>query len=242
MMSVGYHQYPAVVGSVTPHSVLARAGLNAGDRLLTMNAKTIHSWQEAGMILITELGHTNIQVDVINSHQQTRMLTFNLNKDYFLEQKGSLFHRLGIKPKIGPSDLQWVSPQPFLTALGHSLSEVGSLGVFYIIMIKQLVIGVIPLSMLLGPFGLLVLSMNSLAQGFSAFMLLIAMLSMVVGIVNYLPLPGLDGGSIFYLLLEKIRGKPLSIAMEILLYRFAMIFLMMLMVRLVLNDVGGYLG
>lgn len=240
VLMVGYSQYPAMVDKITSPSLAASAGLHEGDRLLAINRQKINSWQDAGMALITELGHTQVKLDVSNAQQQIRTLEINLSSKNFQQQKGSLFKRLGIKPKINHSSLQWVAPRPLLSALGHALSTVRSLGVFYIVMIKQVVTGQIPISMLLGPLGLFTVSIDSFLQGFSAFMLFLAMLSVAVGIVNYLPIPGLDGGSLFYVLLEKIRGTPLSIAMEILLYRFAMIAFFMLMVRLILNDLARY--
>ena len=69
----------------------------------------------------------------------------------------------------------------------------------------------------------------------------LALLSIAVGVVNILPIPGLDGGALLYLALEKIRGKPLSIAMEVLLYRLAMIVFCLVMVQLMLNDGLHYL-
>ena|SRR3990167_3848014 len=239
-MAVGYMQYPAVVDEISPHSLMANAGLHAGDRLLAIHSQKVNSWQQAGMVLITELGHAKVQLEVINEANKTRILTVNLDNKNFFEQRGSLFERFGIKPKIDPSNREWVAPEPLLSALWHALSTAGSLCVFYLLMIKQFVMGLIPISLLLGPLGLFTASIDSFLQGFSAFMLFLAMLSAAVGVVNYMPIPGLDGGSICYVILEKLRGKPLSIAMEILLYRFAMIAFFMLMVHLVLNDVGRY--
>ncbi len=240
VFSVGYSQYPAIVDKVASQSVAARAGLHAGDRIVALDFKRVNSWQQAGKGLIASLGHENVALDVINAHQQIRKLTMNLHGHHFSKQCGSFFNCLGMKPNLDPSHLQWVSPKPWLSALWGSLLELGSLCFFYLLMIKQLVTGVLPISLLLGPLGWFTASMTSFIQGFSAFMLFLATLNVVVGIVNYLPIPGLDGGSIVYVLLEKIRGKPLSIAMEILLYRFARIAFFMLVVQLILNDVVRY--
>lgn len=72
------------------------------------------------------------------------------------------------------------------------------------------------------------------------FLYFIASLSLTVGFVNLLPVPGLDGGSMVYVLLEKIRGKPISIAMEVLLHRLALILFMLIFVQLILNDLARY--
>ena len=236
VMAVGYSQYPPVVAKVIPQSLMARAGVNSGDRLVAINAQKVDSWQKAGMQFITELGHANVRLEVTNTHLQTRILTINLQDKQFLRYQYSFFNQLGITPKIGPQYLEKIPPKPFFSAVAHALSEVGSWVLFYLLMIKQLITGMLPISVLLGPLGLFAASIASFAQGFSSFMFFLATLSLAVGVVNYLPIPGLDGGSLFYIMLEKIRGKSLSVAMELLLYRLARIAFFMLMVQLVLND------
>ncbi len=107
--------------------------------------------------------------------------------------------------------------------------------------IKQIVTGVVPLSFLLGPLGLITVSANALAYGSSTFMIFIASLSAAVGLMNLFPIPGLDGGSIFWTLLEKMRGKPISIAFEWLCFQFAKIAFYVLLIQLVVNDIGKWL-
>ena len=49
-------------------------------------------------------------------------------------------------------------------------------------------------------------------------------------------LPGLDGGHLLYFAIEKIRGKPISVALEALLIRLGIIILFLLMVQVTIND------
>ena len=238
VFSVGYRQYSPVIAQVVPDSVAAQAGLQSGDRLLSIEGKQINSWQQAGMTLITHLDLAKIQLQVVNDHRQSRMLILDLYCPNWLTQKGSFFKRLGIEPRVDRSTVKSVSSQALITAIPHALTTVVGFCANYVSILKLLITGHLPLSLLLGPIGLLTLSIDSFTHGFSAFMSFIAQLSLVVGLVNYLPIPGLDGGAIFYLLLEKIRKKPLSIAMEILLYRLAVIAFFVFLVQLLLNDVS----
>jgi regulator of sigma E protease len=84
-------------------------------------------------------------------------------------------------------------------------------------------------------------SIQSFMQGISVFLSFLAMLSIAVGIVNWLPIPGLDGGSMVYTLIEKLRGEPISVAMELLLHRLVQIVFFILIVQLVLNDIARWL-
>lgn len=102
--------------------------------------------------------------------------------------------------------------------------------------LKQLFTGAIPFSVLLGPIGIFAASVASLMQGIAVFLFFIATLSLAVAVINLLPIPGLDGGSIVYAIVEKIRGKPVSVPMELLLHRLVFIIFCVLLVHLLMND------
>lgn len=67
--------------------------------------------------------------------------------------------------------------------------------------------------------------------------MLIIMLSANLGVLNLLPFPALDGGRIVFLLIEAIRGKPVSKEKEGIVHFIGMILLMILMVLVLMNDI-----
>jgi regulator of sigma E protease len=71
--------------------------------------------------------------------------------------------------------------------------------------------------------------------GIIAVITFTALLSINLGLINLFPIPGLDGGSIVYALIEKIRGKPVSVATELLLHRLTFIIFCMVLVHLLMN-------
>ncbi len=76
-------------------------------------------------------------------------------------------------------------------------------------------------------------------NGIFSGLLLTAIISMDLAIVNFLPIPALDGGHIMFLFFEKLRGKPLN---EEVLEKIANIgfwFLIMLMCLIIFNDIFG---
>ena len=73
-------------------------------------------------------------------------------------------------------------------------------------------------------------------EGVLNFIQFLALASIAVGIANLFPIPGLDGGQIMLLLLEKIRTKPLSLATEHLIQRFGYILLFIITMQLLAND------
>lgn len=151
----------------------------------------------------------------------------------------SLLSSLGISPDKKIKE-KLIIADSFFNALTYALQTVTSLLLFFIVMLERVVTGALPFTLLLGPLGFLKVTALSFIQGLSVFSMFVATLSLAVAIVNILPIPGLDGGSIVYVWLEKLRGKPMSIAMEILLYRLAVIIFVILLINLTMNDIQRY--
>ncbi|MCG3203570.1 MAG: Metalloprotease MmpA [Elusimicrobia bacterium] len=61
-----------------------------------------------------------------------------------------------------------------------------------------------------GPIGIGQVISKAVKSGWEDYFYLIAMISVAIGLFNLFPIPMLDGGHIFYYLIEGIRGKPLS--------------------------------
>ena len=75
------------------------------------------------------------------------------------------------------------------------------------------------------------------AGGIKPLLLLTAMISVNLGLINILPIPGLDGGHIFITLVQSIIRRPLSLRVRMILQQIGMTLLLMLMVTVLFNDV-----
>jgi len=76
-------------------------------------------------------------------------------------------------------------------------------------------------------------------NGFFSGLLLIAIISMDLAIVNFLPIPALDGGHIMFLIIEKLRGKPIDEKIIDKIGSAGFMFLILLMVFVIFNDIFG---
>jgi len=65
-----------------------------------------------------------------------------------------------------------------------------------------------------GPLGITVFLANAASYGLGFFLYFIGMISVFIAIFNLFPIPALDGGKLIFLLIEKIRGKPVSVKVE----------------------------
>lgn len=78
-------------------------------------------------------------------------------------------------------------------------------------------------------------------NGIFSGLLLIAIISMDLAIVNFLPIPALDGGHILFLIIEKLRGKPLNEEVVEKIGSIGFTFLIFLMIFVIFNDIFGIL-
>ena len=225
------------VQSIQANSVAAKAGMMAQDQFISIGDASIASWQDVGQELIILWGKKNIPVSLKTSTGEVKQSFLDLSSIQFSAQARSLLTSLGITPNPKAA-FQIMKVGSLGEAIQKATMTINHYIVFFFIVLKQLFTGVIPFSVLLGPVGLFAASIASLSQGIVVFLYFIASLSVAVAFVNLFPIPGLDGGAILYACIEKIRGEPISIALEVLIYRLMMIVVFLLLVQLLKNDLA----
>ncbi|MFO7807375.1 MAG: RIP metalloprotease RseP [Candidatus Moraniibacteriota bacterium] len=91
-------------------------------------------------------------------------------------------------------------------------------------------------SQVAGPVGIAVLTGKMTQMGLAHILQFTALLSVNLGVINLLPIPALDGGRILFLLIEKIKGSPVSQKMEGLVHTIGFFLLISLMVFVTVKD------
>ncbi len=89
-----------------------------------------------------------------------------------------------------------------------------------------------------GPVGIAVIAGETARAGFVQTILLVAFLSLALGVLNLLPIPALDGGRIFFLLIEKIRGAPVPLHISQYAHMIGFITLIVLMLLVTYIDIS----
>jgi regulator of sigma E protease len=88
-----------------------------------------------------------------------------------------------------------------------------------------------------GPIGIIRVSGQALEQGFSTLLTLMALISLNLGVLNILPIPILDGGVMLLLMVESLMRRDLSLRMKERIVQVSFVFLLMLTVIVLYNDV-----
>lgn len=101
----------------------------------------------------------------------------------------------------------------------------------------MLITGKVPVSQMSGPVGTTVIIGQAAQYGFANLLYIFALLSVNIGIFNLIPFPALDGGRIFFLLIEMIRRKPIPAEKEGMVHFVGLVLLMLLMIFVTSSDI-----
>lgn len=125
----------------------------------------------------------------------------------------------------------------FLNSIKYSFSKFSSIFRSMFKVIGNLFTGKLGINSLSGPVGIYNVVGEQSKQGFENVIYLCAYISINVGFVNLIPMPAFDGGRALFLLIEKIRKKPISQKAENTIHSIGFILLMILIVVITINDI-----
>ncbi len=91
-----------------------------------------------------------------------------------------------------------------------------------------------------GPVGIVYLTKQMSDLGLPYLLQFAALLSINLGIINILPIPALDGGRILFILIEKLKGSPVSRRVEGMIHQVGFILLLLLMLVVTLRDFSQF--
>jgi regulator of sigma E protease len=148
-------------------------------------------------------------------------------------------------PRRGLRFVVQIQPMPPLglgAALGRAWGETveNAASVYY--MIRGLFQRTLPADSVGGPIKIADWAYTTARAGLDAFIPFLGMLSINLAVVNFLPIPPLDGGQMLFLIAEKIRGRPLPERLAGPVMIAGLLFILLLFVVVNVNDVMSLLG
>ena len=225
----------AKVDIVNPGSAAERAGFLPGDRVVSIDGKTIESFGEMQRIVGTSPDQP--LHFVVDRNGQTVELTATPERKEITDHFGNVIRLglLGIQRSASAEDWTLKRHDP-LTAFGMALKESyfvisRSLGYLY-----DVVTGREAADQLGGPIRIAQVSGQVASAGFVALLNLAAIISVSIGLLNLFPIPMLDGGHLLFYGIEAIRGRPLSESTQEIGFRIGLAFVLMLMIFATWND------
>lgn len=210
------------IGAISDNSPAQMAQLKEGDAIESVDGKQISSWEDLTAAI------TSSKNKVLHFTVKRGNETFTTEVTPKKENvEGQEVVRIGVQVPMDTSVTAKLtggvkqavnSSVQLLRALGNLIAkpDINKLG---------------------GPVAMFQMSSEAAKQGPLTVMLLMAVISMNLGVMNLLPIPALDGGKIVLNIIEGLRGKPLSQEKEGILTLIGFGFLLLLMVLVTWNDI-----
>ena len=219
---------PPIVKEVTLDSPAYISGLMAGDTIKYINGSKINSYEDLQIELLMSKGETKIVVSRDGADKTIKVTP--LTEEERKEQKKDYSYGFSFKEEVEYE-------HGFFNSIKYSFRRFGALIRQIIITFKGLFTGGISVKELSGPVGIFSAVDQTKSNGFSSVLSLLALLSLNVGVVNLIPFPAFDGGRILFLIIEKIKGKPVKAETENLIHTIGFFLLLALIVFVTINDI-----
>ena len=234
---IGYPELLPVVGKVVEGMPAQTAGLQPGDRVESIDARGIHSWEEMTKLIYAAPGRP---LEFVITHDGTRRTVTMAPKPKVTTDplgRSKTIGLIGISPS-GAIRSTRIDP---VAAVGRTLQKQSEWVSQTLLSFWFLLTGKLSLrDSVTGPIGIIYLTSEAVQMGIAPLLFLTSLLSLSLAIFNLLPLPILDGGHLFFLAIEKLRGRPVSLNVQERSTQISFVLLMSLVVVICLNDVSRF--
>jgi regulator of sigma E protease len=206
-----------------------KAGIKAGDEILSVNNVPVRS--PHGIIgLLQNSGGKPVEIAVLRDGRQS---TFNVTPAPE-EQDGRKQFKIGVIPEFQTK----VDSLPLKAAFSRSLDENKRNSVLILDLVKKMVKHEVSMKTMSGPIGIARISGRAARQpGWMPLLMVMAIISLNLGIFNLFPIPILDGGLILLLLIEGLIRRDISQTVKERIYQAAFVCLILFAGVVIFNDV-----
>jgi regulator of sigma E protease len=235
LMSYGRYIIPPTIGEVLPASVAAEAGFEPGDKIISVDGYQVRGFDDFQRFIATS-PQREVNV-VLERNGGERAITLTPEAVSVEDRFGNSqrIGRIGVTRDVSQQEVVLYKPGP-VEAIGMTVEEIRFIIQRTAAFIGDFFVGRGDVEQLGGPVKVAKVSGEVATLGIVALINLMALLSLNIGIFNLLPVPMLDGGHLLYYAVEAVRGKPLSMRVQEMGYRFGFALVIGLMVFTLFND------
>ena len=230
-MTVGKVTIPAEIGEVMPETAAAEAGLQPGDLVTDIDGIAVRDFSDLRGLVVEAPGRP-LEFTIL---RDGRPVTLTVTpQPRFNEEMQVYIGLLGVKSSGGGMRERLLPGSALVTAS----SDAFRMSVMILRGLARLGRGEMQAGEVQGPVGIAKISGSALQQGPIPFVLLTAVISINLGLINLLPIPALDGGHLSFFLYEALFRRPIPLIVQGILLRGGISILLALTVVLVVFDVA----
>ncbi|MGO9017939.1 MAG: RIP metalloprotease RseP [Syntrophobacteraceae bacterium] len=228
----GIHELAPEIGSVNPGSPAEQAGLQAGDRVVSIDGRPIATWEDLSET-IEKLGSNPLNIRLKRADAEIAVTVTPK-----IDEVKNLFGETIRRPLIGiaASESTIVRSVNPLAAGYYALVRTYDLSRLFFLTVVKLIERIVPLNTLGGPILIAQMAGKQAQKGVLDLLNFMAFISVNLAVLNLLPIPVLDGGHIFFFLIEAVLGRPLSLKKIAIAQKVGLLALLSLMVVVFYND------
>ncbi len=217
------------VKDVVADMPMAEAGIVAGDKILEINGRKVSNWDNAQILLIMKSKDNIYDLKIEHNDGDIE----NIKVSPIVEKD----EETGIETQVFGVYIEQETMTGLWGSIKYSFIKFGSIVNSMALTIEGLFTGKISIQALSGPVGMYEVVDESISYGISYMLYIIAFLSINVGFINILPFPAFDGGHVFFLIIEKIKGSPVNSKFENTCHLIGFALLFLLMIYITIQDV-----
>lgn len=215
-----------MVGKVMEKSAAQQAGLKENDTIQAIDGKNTSTWKDV-VSIVRENPNKEITLQVKRDSEQ-----FNVKVTPTLDKEG--------KEEVGRIGVYSPVEKTVMGSIKSGFEQTYQWTKLIFESLVKLVTGQFSINELSGPVGIYNLTDQVVDYGFTRVLSLAAVLSINLGLFNLLPVPALDGGRLFFFLIEALRGKPIDRQKEGMVHFIGFALLMLLMLVVTWNDIRKF--
>ena len=217
-----------VIKDVEEGSRAYEAGMKANDTIISVNGKSVKTWDKAQLLLILKDKDNTYEIGVRHENGEKEILY--VSPEIIKDEDGNESKKFGIM-------LESKIEKGFLASVKYSFSKLFSTMEQMWLTVSNLIVGKISINSLSGPVGIYSIVGESRKAGIENVIFLTAYLSINLGVMNILPIPALDGGHVLFLLIEMITRKRVNERVEAVATTIFFGLLILLMIYVTIHDI-----
>ena len=230
---IGIERLGRRIAAIKAGSPADKAGLQVGDDILSIDGTKVIGFSDIKTAAMDKPGQELAFRVSREGQEQILKVTPELKTSIDLKGKDVSYGYMG----FGISGVMVTERYSLLGSLSRGLEKTWEVTHLIGTSIKKLITGSISPKNIGGPIQIFQAYGDHAEQGLMDFILLTALLSINLGLLNLLPIPVLDGGHILFFLIEIVKGKPISESNRERAAQVGLFMLLSLMVFAFYNDI-----